>query len=79
MSIQRKQIDAVKIEAKRLLQRIHEMECCAGWFNYETPGGRAVVREGPPHPSDNFNGGQYTAAVKRASLDLSRAMVAIRR
>ena len=79
MSIQRKQIDAVKIEAKRLLQRIDEMERCAGWSNYETPCGYPVLEPTKPHPKDYFNGGQYTGAVKRASLDLSRAMVAIRR
>ena len=78
MSIQRKQIDAVKDEVKRLLRKIEEMEVCAGWRNYDTPGVQSD-HMAKPRPTDHFNSGQYTAAVKRASLDLSRAMVAIRR
>ena len=76
MSIQRKHIDAVKAEANRLLQRIDEMERCAGWTRY-TAGGNAATSK--PHPADWFNGGQYAAAVKRSSLDLGRALVRLRR
>lgn len=76
MSIQRKQINAVKAEAKRLLQRIDEMERCVGWHRYVDGRNQATSN---PHPDDIFDGGQHAAAVKRASLDLSRAMVWIRR
>lgn len=79
MSIQRKKIDAVKAEAQRLLQRIDELERCAGWDNFDTPGVRANHRTAKPGPNDVFNYGQHTAAVKRASMDLSRALVPIRR
>lgn len=79
MSIQRKRIDAVKAEANRLLQRIDEMERCAGWENYETPGMRTDQSMAKPRPTDWFNGGQYAAAVKRSSLDLGRALVRLRR
>lgn len=77
MSIRRKHIDAIKAEAQRLLQRIDEMECCAGWYRYE--GGVNAAALGAKHPDDWLNGGQYAAAVKRASLDLSKALVEIRR
>ena len=76
MSIQRKHIDAVKAEVNRLLQRIDEMERCAGWTRYTASGNAATSK---PHPDDTFNGGQYAAAVKRSSLDLGRALVRLRR
>lgn len=79
MSIQRKKTAAIKAEAMRLLQRIEEMERAAGWKNYDTPGIRTDQHIAKPRPNDYFNGGQYTAAVKRASMDLSRALVEIRR
>ena len=79
MSIQRKHIDAVKAEANRLLQRIDEMERCAGWNNFDTPGMRTDQSTAKPRPTDWFNGGQYAAAVKRSSLDLGRALVRLRR
>lgn len=79
MAIQRKRIDAVKAEAQRLLQRIGELEQCAGWNNFDTPGARTDQRTAKPKPTDYFNYGQYTAAVKRASMDLSRALVELRR
>lgn len=78
MSIQRKHIDAVKAEANRLLQRINEMERFAGWHNYDVPGGFATEATSKPQPTDLLNGGQYAAAVKRSSLDLSRALVRLR-
>ena len=77
MSIQRKTIERVKQDAQRLLDRIGEMENCAGWFRYSNGLNEAAM--GRKHPDDTFNSGQYTAAVKRASLDLSKALVEIRR
>lgn len=76
MSIQRKNIDAVKEEAHRLLQKIDEMERCAGWHNSFNGTRKATLEI---RQDDTFNGGQYAGAVKRASMDLSRALVALRR
>jgi len=70
----RRIIESVKTEAHRLLVKIDMMERCAGWTNYTQD-----VVQGMPHPKDRFEYGQYTAAVKRASMDLSRALVEIRR
>ena len=70
----RQTIETVKAEAHRLLEKIDTMERCAGWTNYTQD-----VVQGIPHPKDRFEYGQYTAAVKRASMDLSRALVEIRR
>lgn len=70
----RRIIESVKTEAHRLLEKIDMMERCAGWTNYTQD-----VVQGIPHPKDCFDYGQYTAAVKRASMDLSRALVEIRR
>ena len=74
--MKRREIDVIKTEVNRLLQRIGELECLAGWTRYEKGGNAATSK---PHPEDTFNGGQYTSAVKRASLDLSKALVEIRR
>lgn len=74
--MRRSTIEAVKAEAARLLERIAEMERSAGWKRYEQGEDKAAIK---PHPNDNFNPGQWTAAVKRASMDLSRALVEIRR
>ena len=74
--MKRKEIDVIKAEVARLLQRIDELERLAGWTRYEKGGNAATSK---PHPEDTFNGGQYAAAVKRASLDLSRALVEIRK
>lgn len=74
--MRRKDIEAIKTEAARLLERIDEMERAAGWTRYAHGGNVATSK---PHPGDTFNHGKYTAAVKRASLDLSRALVEIRR
>ena len=76
MSIRRSDILAVQADAARLLERIREMEAVAGWTRYERGGNKAT---GTPHPDDTFNYGQYTAAVKRASMDLSRSLVRLRR
>lgn len=74
--MKRKEIDAIKTEVSRLLQRIDELEGLSGWTRYEKGCNKATST---PHPGDKFNSGQYTAAVKRASLDLSKALVEIRR
>ena len=76
MSIRRSDILAVKADAARLLERIREMEAVAGWTRYGACGDEATSK---PHPDDTFNYGQYTAAVKRASMDMSRSMVRLRR
>lgn len=75
--MKRKDIDAIKTEIDRLLQRIAMMERMAGWTNYKLGVNEAAL--GKKQPDDKFNSGQYTAAVKRASLDLSRALVEIRK
>lgn len=80
--MKRKEIDLIKAEVARLLQRIDEMERLAGWTRYSSTknsAGNYDHATSKPHPEDRFNGGQYTAAVKRASLDLSKALVEIRR
>lgn len=74
--MQRKQVETVKAEARRLLDRIAEMERGAGWTRFTLDGNMATSK---PHPDDEFDPGRYTAAVKRASMDLSRALVEIRR
>lgn len=74
--MKRKEIDVIKVEVARLLQRIDELERLAGWTRYEKGGDAATSK---PHPEDTFNCGKYVAAVKRASLDLSKALVEIRR
>lgn len=74
--MKRKEIDVIKAEVARLLQRIDELERLAGWTRYEKGVDAATSK---PHPEDTLNGGQYAAAVKRASLDLSKALVEIRR
>lgn len=80
--MKRKEIDAIKSEVARLLQRIDEMERCAGWTRYSSTknaAGNYDHATSKPHPEDTFNSGKYPAAVKRASLDLSKALVEIRR
>jgi hypothetical protein len=72
----RSEVEKVKAEAKRLLEAIAVMERCAGWqrwVNGENQANRKL------HPEDTFNSGMHTASVKRASMDVSRALVALRR
>lgn len=69
-------VDRVKTLAQELLHRIEVMERCAGWTRYTTHGNEATST---PHPDDSFCPGGYSASVKRASMDLSRALVDIRR
>jgi len=72
----RKKVDAVKAEAKRLLERIAEMERCAGWSQWTQNGNAATSK---PHPEDSFNTGKFTAAVRRASMDTSKALAELRK
>ncbi len=73
--MKRQDVDRVKAQAKELLHRIDQMERCAGWFNVVTHG-----QDNPkPHPRDRFSSGQFTASVKRASMDLTRSLVDLRR
>lgn len=72
----RRHIDRVKAQAQELLHRIEIMEQCAGWTRFTAMRDEATSK---PHPDDRFNSGQYTASVKRASMDLSRSLVEIRR
>lgn len=80
--MRRKEIEAIKAEIDRLLRRIEMMEHMAGWTRYSNKpnaAGQYDHATSAKHPDDKFNSGQYTAAVKRASLDLSRALVEIRK
>lgn len=52
------------------------MERGAGWVNVVTHG---QANPKPPCPDDRFNAGQFTARVKRASMDLTRSLVDLRR
>lgn len=74
--MRRKQVEQVKAQAKELLHRIDVMERMAGWTRYTMDGNMASSK---PHPDDSFNGGMHTASVKRASMDLSRSLVEIRK
>ena len=75
--MKRSDVDRVKAQAKELLHRIDQMERCAGWVNVATHGQQASPK--PCHPGDRFSAGQFTASVKRASMDLTRSLVALRR
>lgn len=73
--MKRADVDYVKAEIRRLLDRIDQLERCAGWSRYTDSGNLATSK---PHPDDTFNYGQYTAAVRRSRLDLSRALIRIK-
>lgn len=73
---ERPQMPPLRAQAHELLRRIDEMERCAGWTRFTDMRDEATSK---PHPDDHFNGGQFTASVKRASMDLSRSLVEIRR
>ena len=75
MSIQRKDLNEAKQAAAKLLETIGVLELEAGWHRFE---GGENIATGTPHPEDIFYGGQYAATVKRASMDLSRALSIIR-
>ena len=77
--MKRKEVERVKAQAKELLHRIDVMERCAGWRRFVSTGVLVNEHSGKPHPDDTFYGGQYTASVKRASMDLSKSLVDLRR
>jgi hypothetical protein len=72
----RDKIDQAKADALRFLARVDELERCAGWSRYTATGNEATST---PHPDDWFKWGQYTAAVKRASMDLTRSLANVRK
>ena len=74
--MKRSDVDRVKAQAKELLHRIDQMERCAGWVNVVTHGQANPTK---PCPGDRFSAGQFTASVKRASMDLTRSLVDLRR
>lgn len=69
-------VDEVKAEANRLLKKIEELEALAGWTRYTQDGNQATSKQ---HPDDSFTGGEYTASVRRASMDLTKALARLRR
>ena len=73
--MQRKAVEDAKADMQRLLVRIDEMERCAGWNRYTSEGNQ---NKGKPHPDDTFEGGEFVAAVKRASLDVQKSMTRMR-
>lgn len=68
--MRRKLVNEAKEEARRLLKRIDEMERCAGWRKWTVDGYKATSKH---HIDDCFNTGEFTAAVRRSSLDLTKA------
>lgn len=74
--MKRHETDKVKAQCKELLHRIDVMERVSGWHNYTTNGNNTACKTSP---HDTFNYGQYTASVKRASMDLTRSLVELRR
>lgn len=75
--MKRSDVERVKQDMKRLADRINEMERCAGWYRYASEVG--FVSSDKQHPDDVFNYGQFTAAVKRARMDLSKSLVRLGR
>lgn len=61
-----KTLDKAVAEAKRFLEAADAVKRCAGSTEYT---------KGDPY----YDYGQYCAAAKRASMDLSRALVSVRR
>lgn len=74
--MRRKLVNEAKEEALRLLKRIDELERCAGWHRWSAEGKSDTSK---PHPDDTFNSGEFTAAVRRSSLDLTKALARLRR
>ena len=66
MSIRVKTLDAAVAEAKRFLEAASVVKHAAG---------STELTKGDPW----YRSGQYCAACKRASMDLSKALVAVRR
>jgi hypothetical protein len=73
--MKRSDVDFVKAEMNRLGKRIEEMERLSGWTRYTKHGDEATPEK---HPDDSFRGGEQVAAVKRARLDLTKALVRLR-
>lgn len=68
MSIRAKVLDTAIAEAERFLEAARTAKRCAGLYT------------APSHNDDPWiHSGQYCAAVKRASMDLSRALSGVRR
>jgi len=66
LSIRAKTLEKAVAEAKRFLEAADVVERCAGSSEFIK--------------SDHwYCGGQYCAAVKRASMDLSKALASVRR
>jgi len=74
--MKRKLVDETTAEAKRLLDKIETLKRCAGWTRYVDFVNVATTK---PHPDDSFNYGEHTAAVKRASMDLTKALARLRK
>ena len=66
MSIRVKTLDAAVAEARRFLEAASVVKRAAGFTE---------LTKGDPW----YRSGQYCAAAKRASMDLSKALVAVRR
>lgn len=77
--MKRAETDRVKAQCKELLHRIDVLERVAGWSNYSTSAVPRDPKKKLQHPEDIFNYGQYTASVKRSSMDLTRSLVELRR
>ena len=74
--MKRSQTDKIKAECQRLLDVIYMVERCAGWTRYVNGENLASSTQ---HPDDVFGSSRYAVAVKRASMDLTRALVEMRR
>ena len=78
----RSKITKAKEEAERLLERIGELESCAGWYRPPSQGvlgGWYTSDCQTKLPDDQFSSGRYTASVRRASMDLTRALAELRK
>jgi hypothetical protein len=66
--MRKKVVEDAKVEVKRLLKAIDELERCAGSHDYSE-------KRNDPY----YENGMFSAAVRRASMDVSRALVSLRR
>jgi hypothetical protein len=64
--MRKKTLDAAVENAKRFIEAAGVVERASGWTEYT---------KGDPV----YRGGQYTAAAKRASMDLTRSLADVRR
>lgn len=74
--MKRSVVNEAETEARRLLKKIEVLKNCAGWHRYSHGENRATST---PNPDDSFNSGEHTAAVRRASMDLTKALARLRR